>query len=116
MLLEEVFAVTSAFSWQNSVSFCPASVLYSKAKFACYCRCLLVSISLILKKIEICPGACEFWPRLFHSKNRTPPSQDKAVEVGRLLDHHVYQFAKDSVSEYQSQERFRFFSLASLLL
>ena len=34
--------MTSMFSWQNSVSLCPAS-LYSKAKLACYSRYLLTS-------------------------------------------------------------------------
>ena len=33
--------MTSAFSWQNSVSLCPASFLYSKAKLASYSRDLL---------------------------------------------------------------------------
>ena len=31
--------MTSAFSWQKSISLC----LYSKAKFACYSRCFLTS-------------------------------------------------------------------------
>ena len=31
--------MTSAFSWQNSISLCPAS----KAKFACYSRCFLTT-------------------------------------------------------------------------
>ena len=44
---------------------------------------------------------------MLHSKIRMPPRQDKAVEVGRLLGLHVYQSAKDYVSEYQSQEQFR---------
>ena len=44
--------MTSAFFWQNSVSLCPASVLYSKAKFACYCSYLLVSLSLIGKDLS----------------------------------------------------------------
>ena len=35
--------MTSAFSWQNSMSLCPASFHYSKAKFACYPRCFLIS-------------------------------------------------------------------------
>src|SRR5574337_1024936 len=35
--------MTSAFSWQNSVSLCPAFIPYSKAKFACYSRCFLTS-------------------------------------------------------------------------
>ena len=35
--------MTSAFSWQNSVSLCPAFISYSKAKFACYSRCFLTS-------------------------------------------------------------------------
>ena len=34
--------MTSAFSWQNSVSLCPF-ILYSKAKFACYSRYLSTS-------------------------------------------------------------------------
>ena len=33
--------MTSAFSWQNSVSLC--FILYSKAKFACYSGCFLTS-------------------------------------------------------------------------
>ena len=37
-----VFAVTGASSWQNSVSL-PCFSLYSKARFACYSRCLLIS-------------------------------------------------------------------------
>ena len=41
-----VFAMTSVFSWQNSVSLCPA--LYSKAKFACYFRYLLTSYFCLL--------------------------------------------------------------------
>lgn len=41
----------------------------------------------------------EFRLRSLHSKNRVPPSQDKA-EVDRLMVHHVYQFAEDYVSEY----------------
>ena len=36
--------MTSAFSWQNSISLCPACfILHSKAKFACYSRCFLTS-------------------------------------------------------------------------
>ena len=39
---KRVFALTSAFSWQNSVSLCPASFCpYSKAKLAYYSRYLL---------------------------------------------------------------------------
>ena len=34
--------MASAFSWQNSISLCPAS-FHSKAKFACYSRCFLTS-------------------------------------------------------------------------
>ena len=34
--------MTSAFSWQNSISLCPASI-WPKAKFACYSRCFLTS-------------------------------------------------------------------------
>ena len=33
--------MTSVFSWQNSVSLCPVSFLYSKAKLASYSRDLL---------------------------------------------------------------------------
>ena len=32
--------MTSAFSWQNSISLCPASFC-TQAKFACYSRCFL---------------------------------------------------------------------------
>ena len=35
--------MTRVFSWQNSVSLCPTSFLYSKAIFACYSRYLLIS-------------------------------------------------------------------------
>ena len=35
--------MTSVFSWQNSVSLCPASLCTLKAKFACYSRYLLTS-------------------------------------------------------------------------
>ena len=35
--------MSSAFSWQNSVSLCPASLCTLKAKFACYSRYLLTS-------------------------------------------------------------------------
>ena len=35
--------MTSVFSWQNSVSLCPASFFYFKAKFACYSTHLLTS-------------------------------------------------------------------------
>ena len=40
--------MTSAFSWQNSVSLCPASFHISKAKFACYSRYFLPSYFCIL--------------------------------------------------------------------
>ena len=33
--------MTSAFSWQNSIKSLPCFIPYSKAKFACYSRCLL---------------------------------------------------------------------------
>ena len=39
---KRVFAMTSAFSWQNSISLCPASFCI-KSKFACYSRCFLTS-------------------------------------------------------------------------
>ena len=35
--------MTSAFSWQNSISLCPASFCTPKAKFVCYFRCFLTS-------------------------------------------------------------------------
>ena len=35
--------MTSAFSWQNAISLCPASFQCSKAKFACYSRYFLTS-------------------------------------------------------------------------
>ena len=35
--------MTSAFSWQNSVTLYPASFVYSKAKIICYSRYLLTS-------------------------------------------------------------------------
>ena len=35
--------MTSAFSWQNSVSLHPASIWYSKAKFVCYSSYVLTS-------------------------------------------------------------------------
>ena len=35
--------MTSAFSWQNSYQPLPCFILYSKAKFACYSRYLLIS-------------------------------------------------------------------------
>ena len=38
---KRVFAMTSAFSWQNSLSLC--FIPHSKAKFACYSRCFLTS-------------------------------------------------------------------------
>ena len=42
---KRVFAMTSVFSWQNSVSLCPllAFILYSEAKLACYSRYYLTS-------------------------------------------------------------------------
>ena len=43
---KSMFAMTIAFSWQNSVSLCPVLFLfflYSKVKFACYSRCFLTS-------------------------------------------------------------------------
>ena len=40
--------MTSVFSWQNSVSLCPASILYSKAILTCYFRYLLTSYFCIL--------------------------------------------------------------------
>ena len=51
--------MTSAFSWQNSVSLCPASFLYPKAKFAPYSRYLLTFYFCILvpyneKNIFLC--------------------------------------------------------------
>ena len=52
----------SAFSWQNSVSLCPASFLNSKAKFACYSKYLLTSdfcIPVPYNENEICFG-CQF--------------------------------------------------------
>ena len=42
-LLEEVFAMTSEFSWQNSISLCPASFCTLKATFAYYSRYFLTS-------------------------------------------------------------------------
>ena len=39
--------MTSAFSWHNSISLCPAFILYSKAKFSCYSRCFLTSYFFI---------------------------------------------------------------------
>ena len=58
--------MTSAFSWQNSISLCPASfciprpnlpltpgiILYSKAKLACYSGCLLTSYFCILDSYD----------------------------------------------------------------
>ena len=44
---KKLFAMTSAFSWPNSISLCPASFLYSKAKFAIYSRYLLISYFFI---------------------------------------------------------------------
>ena len=38
---KRVFAMTSAFSWQNSCQSLPCFILYSKAKVACYSRYLL---------------------------------------------------------------------------
>ena len=35
--------MTSAFSWQNSISLCPSSFRTPKAKFACYSMCFLSS-------------------------------------------------------------------------
>ena len=35
--------MTSAFSWQNSISLCPASFSTPKATFVCYSRCYLTS-------------------------------------------------------------------------
>ena len=35
--------MTSVFSWQNSVSLCPAFFFYFQTKFACYSRQLLTS-------------------------------------------------------------------------
>ena len=35
--------MTSAFSWQNSVSLCPGSFCTPKAKLACFSRYLLTS-------------------------------------------------------------------------
>ena len=40
--------MTGVFSWQNSVSLCPASILYSKAILTCYFRYLLTSYFCIL--------------------------------------------------------------------
>ena len=42
VLLEEGFAMTSPFSWQNSISL-SCFILYSKVKSACYSRCFLTS-------------------------------------------------------------------------
>ena len=44
---KRVFSMTSAFSWQNSISLCPASFC-SKVKYACYSRCFLTSYFCIL--------------------------------------------------------------------
>ena len=57
---KSVFAMTSVFSWQNSISLCPAS-LYSKAKFACYSRYFLTSyfcIANAAKSLQSCPTLC----------------------------------------------------------
>ena len=43
---KRVFAVTSAFSWQNSVGLC--FLLYSKVRFTCYSRYLFTSHFYIL--------------------------------------------------------------------
>ena len=43
---KRVFAMTRAFSWQNSAALC--LILYSEAKFACYFRYFLTSYCCIL--------------------------------------------------------------------
>ena len=35
--------MTSAFSWQNSISLCPATFCTPRPNFACYSRCFLTS-------------------------------------------------------------------------
>ena len=48
MLLEEGFAMTSAFSWQSSVSLCPASLCTPRSKLPVNSRYLLTSYLCIL--------------------------------------------------------------------
>ena len=43
LMLVEKTAMTSVFSWQNSCYPMPCFVSYSKAKLACYSKCLLTS-------------------------------------------------------------------------
>ena len=38
--------MTSVFSWQNSISLCPASFRTPRQKFSCYSRCFLISYFL----------------------------------------------------------------------
>ena len=40
--------MTSMFSWQTSISLCPASFYTPKGKFACYSRCFLTFYFCIL--------------------------------------------------------------------
>ena len=41
---KRVFAMASVFSWQNSISLCPASFCTPRpVQFACYCKCFLTS-------------------------------------------------------------------------
>ena len=48
MLLEEDFAMTSAFSWQNCASLCSASLCTPRAKLPVNSRYLLTSYFCIL--------------------------------------------------------------------
>ena len=59
---KRVFAMSSAFSWQNSISLCPAFIPYSKPKFACYSRCFLTFyFSLVAQTVEHLPTIWETW-------------------------------------------------------
>ena len=48
VLLEEGFAMTSAFSWQSSASLCPASLCTPRSKLPVNSRYLLTSYLCIL--------------------------------------------------------------------
>ena len=59
---KRVFAMTTAFSWQNCYPL-PCFILYSKVRFACYSRYLLISyfcipISYHEKEIFFCVRRC----------------------------------------------------------
>jgi len=55
--------MTNVFSWKNSVSLCPASFFFPKARLACYSRYLLTSYfcsPVPYAEKDVCVCVCVF--------------------------------------------------------